>query len=144
MMNYHPFKDPEVAAIFGAYTSQMEVKLLQLRQLIFDTAAETEDVGEIEETLKWGQPSYLTPQTKSGSTIRIDRDKAHPGQYALYVHCQTNLLETFKQLYPDTFTFGGKRCLIFKVDQALPLKELKHCIQLALTYHRNKALKELA
>lgn len=142
-MKHHPFEDPDVAAIFGAYPSEMQTQLLALRQLIFETAAETAGVGEIEETLKWGQPSYLTPHTKSGTTIRIDQDKSRSGQYAIYVHCQTNLVDTFKRLYPDTFTFSGKRGLIFKVDQSLPVKEVKHCIQLALTYHRHKALKDL-
>lgn len=132
------FQDPEVAVVFGAYPPEIQDKLMVLRQLIFDTAAQTEGVGMLEETLKWGQPSYLTPETKSGSTIRIDQDKSHDGQYAMYVHCQTSLVETFKQLYPDKFTFGGKRSIIFNVKNEVPVKELSHCIQLALTYHRNK------
>jgi len=64
-------------------------RLLALRWLILDTAAATAGVGRIEEALKWGQPSYLTTNPKSGSTIRIDQ--VPPGGYALYVHCQTNL-----------------------------------------------------
>ena len=43
-----------------------------LRQLIFETAAATEVVGELEETLKWGEPSYLTPKTKKWE-YRTDR-----------------------------------------------------------------------
>lgn len=62
----------------------LKAKLLALRRLIFDTAKATKGVGVLQETLKWGQPSYLTPQTKSGSTIRIDRVKSTANQYAVY------------------------------------------------------------
>ena len=84
--------DPAVDAVFDAYPKPLKAKLLALRRLIFDTAKATRGVGALQETLKWGQPSYLTPETKSGSTIRIDQVKSAPGQYAVYFHCQTNLL----------------------------------------------------
>jgi hypothetical protein len=74
-------------ATFGAYPKPVKAKLLALRRLIFDTAKATEGVGALEEALKWGQPSYLTTDTKSGSTIRIDQVKEAEGQYAVYFHC---------------------------------------------------------
>jgi len=40
--------------------------------MIFDVAKKTPGVGKLEEDLRWGQPSYLTLETGSGSTIRID------------------------------------------------------------------------
>src|ERR1017187_6318715 len=84
------FSDPAVAAVFNAYPTPLKARLLALRRLIFETAKTTKGVGALEETLKWGQPSYLTPETKSGSTIRIDRVKSTPNQYAVYFHCQTD------------------------------------------------------
>ncbi|WP_199699117.1 hypothetical protein [Oleomonas cavernae] len=84
-----------------------------------------------------GQPSYLTP-SKSGSTVRIDQVKALPGQYAMYFHCQTDLVETFRHLYPDDFSFGANRALLFDVKRAVPEVPLRHCIALALTYHLKK------
>ena len=137
-MKKRRFDNLEVATVFSAYPEQVGTKLLFLRQLIFETAMETNGVGPLEETLKWGQPSYLTSASKSGSTIRIDQDRSQEGQYAMYFHCQTSLVPTFKHLYPDTFTFGGKRSLIFQVQEDIPVKALKHCIRLALTYHRHK------
>src|SRR5947207_12044527 len=92
------FADPAVEAVFRAYPGAVRQRLLALRRLILDTAATTAGVGRIDETLKWGQPSYLTTRPKSGSTIRIDQ--APPGSYALYVHCQTNLVATYRELYP--------------------------------------------
>ncbi len=131
------FFDPAVEAVFAAYPKPVRAKLLALRRLIFDTAKRTEGVGRLEETLKWGQPSYLTPQTKSGSTIRIDQLKP-AGGYAVYFHCQTDLVETFRELYPTEFSFGGNRSILFDADQDVPEPALRHCVALALTYHRNK------
>jgi len=132
------FADPAVQAAFDAYPKPLRPKLLALRRLILDTAMNTEGVGAIEETLKWGQPSYLTPETKSGSTIRIDAIKANTGQYAVYFHCQTNLVETFRELYPSEFSYGGNRCIILNAADDVPEPALRHCVALALTYHLKK------
>jgi hypothetical protein len=132
------FADPAVEAAFDAYPKPLRPKLLALRRLILDTARNTIGVGAIEETLKWGQPSYLTPETKSGSTIRIDAIKAKAGQYAVYFHCQTNLVETFRELYPSEFSYGGNRCIILNAADDVPEPALRHCVALALTYHLKK------
>ncbi len=92
-----PF-DPKVATAFSSYPKQVRMKLLALRRLILQTARATEGVGALEETLR-GQVSYLTRDSKSGSTIRIDQVKSEAGRYALYFHCQTSLVETFRQPY---------------------------------------------
>jgi hypothetical protein len=131
---------PEVAATFDSYPSQFKKKLLELRQLILETAAEIESVGEIEETLKWGEPSYLTPKSKSGSTIRIAWKEAKKEQYSIFFKCTADLVPAMKERFPDRFTFGGKRSIDFKLNQKVPKKELRQCIALALTYHRNKKL----
>src|ERR1700759_5027745 len=81
-------RDPAVDAVFSAYPKPLKAKLLALRRLIFDTARTTKGVGALQETLKWGQPSYLTKDTRSGSTIRIDRVKSDATRYAIYFHCQ--------------------------------------------------------
>lgn len=130
--------DPAVASVFDAYPDRARKRLIALRQLILDTAAATDGVGRIEETLKWGQPSYLTPETGSGSTIRIDAIKGDPDRYAVYFHCQTDLVETFRRLYPQRFAFEGNRALHLHVGEEVPEAELKHCVSLALTYHSRR------
>jgi hypothetical protein len=132
------FRDSAVDAVFNAYPKPLKAKLLALRRLIFETAKATEGVGALRETLKWGQPSYLTPQTNSGSTIRIDQVKSAAGQYAVYFHCQTDLVETFRELYPTQLRFGGNRSILLNAKDELPRAELRHCVALALTYHLNK------
>jgi Domain of unknown function (DU1801) len=131
------FSNSAVAAVFKAYPPSLRLKLLALRRLIFDTARNTPEVGPLEETLRWGQPSYLTSQTKVGSTIRIDHVKPGDGRYAIYFHCQTDLVETFRELYPE-LSYGGNRSIFLSKDDELPEAALGHCIGLALTYHLSK------
>ena len=128
------FGDARVACLFKTYPPGLRARLLTLRALVFDTAARTEGVGCLTETLKWGQPSYLTEETRSGSTVRIDRLKKGDG-YAIYFHCQSGLVPQFRELYPDTFRYDGKRALVFDTADRLPVGALRHCIALALTHH---------
>lgn len=132
------FADPAVGAVFKTYPPTLRSRLMALRNLIFETAETTNGVGELHETLKWGQPSYLTPVSKSGSTIRIDRVKSRDDRYAIYFHCQTDLMATFRELYPKQFSFEGNRSIALDVHDALPEQALRHCIGLALTYHLRK------
>ena len=130
--------NPDFERAFDAYPPDIGARLRRLRDLIRETARETDGVGPLEETLKWGQPSFLTSESGSGTTVRIDRLKSRPDEYGLFVHCQTSLLDTYRQLYPDDLTFDGNRCLRFRVDEEPPEDVLRHCIALARTYHRNK------
>jgi len=132
------FSEPAVEAVFRAYPAPVRAKLLALRRLILDTAKTTTGVGALKETLKWGQPSYLTAETKSGSTIRIDQVKSAANQYAVYFHCQTDLVETFRELYPREFSFGGNRSIILNTEDEISEPALRHCLALALTYHLHK------
>jgi hypothetical protein len=132
------FADPAVDAVFRTYPGPVRTRLLALRRLILDTAKGTAGVGALEETLKWGQPSYLTAETGSGSTIRIDQVKSAANGYAIYFHCQTNLVETFRELYPTEMNYGGNRSILLNAADQLPEQPLRHCVALALTYHLNK------
>lgn len=130
-------KDPDVAEVFESYPAPMRKKLLFLRRLVLETGSDLPEVEDLKETLKWGEPSYVS---KTGSTIRMDWKKASPQQYAMFFNCNTTLVETFKELYGDTFTFDGKRAIVFTEWDEIPVPELKHCISLSLTYHRVKHL----
>ena len=132
------FSDPAVAEVFNAYADDVKGRLLALRTLIFETAVTTKGVGEVEEALRWGQPSYLTTQSGSGSTIRIDQVKGEVGRYAMYVNCRTSLVPMFRELYPNELEYGGNRSVLFGASSSVPADALKHCISLALTYHARK------
>ena len=115
MRNQKPFASAEVAAKFDTYLPNVRRKLLALRELVFQTAAATEGVGELEESLKWGEPAYVT-KNKSGSTVRMDWKKNDPNHYAMYFHCQTDLVETFRTVFPHDFKFEGNRALVFSLE----------------------------
>lgn len=132
------FGDPKVAATFKAYAPDVRIRLMALRETIFDVAATTDGVGVLTETLKWGQPSYLTEETGSGTTVRIDRAKGDSGGYAIYFHCQSGLVGRFRDLYPKTFSYEGERAILFGPGTRVPARELRHCIALALTHHLRK------
>lgn len=132
------FRNPAVAKASEAYPGGIRNKLLALRELIFDTAKSTQVVGELEETLKWGEPAYLTAQSGSASTVRIAWKKARPSQYAVYFNCQTNLVETFKTLFPGEFRFEGNRAIVFSEAETVPTDALALCVAAALTNHRRK------
>jgi hypothetical protein len=133
-----PFVSAEVAAHFAAYPSAVRRKMLALRSLVFSTAARTPGVGELQETLKWGEPAYVTAATRSGTTVRMDWKSRYPGQYAMYFHCQTGLVESFRQLFPDDFEFEGNRALVLRLTDEAPMDALAVCIEAALTYHARK------
>jgi len=126
-----------IDAVFAAYPQPVKSRLQTLRRLIFDTAKTTKGVGKLEEALKWGQPSYLTTESKSGSIVRIDQLKTELGGYAVYFHCQTDLVETFRELYPE-LRYSGNRSILLDAGEKLPEAALRHCIALALTYHARK------
>ena len=136
------FDNTAVAQAFKDCPAPARARLLALRELIFRTAAETPGVGEIEETLKWGEPAYVTAASKSGSTIRIGWKKPQARQYAIYFNCQTTLVDTFRTLFPGEFRFEGNRAIVFDVAdpqaEAVPADSLALCIAAALTYHRSK------
>ena len=133
---YQEFTDADVASMYDHYPEKVRRRLLQLRRLVLDVAENTEEVGEIDEELKWGQPSFLTNQTKSGSIVRVDQVKAVRGRVAMYFHCQTCLVDTFREMYPN-LKYEGNRAILFDEKDEIPEIQLRHCVYLALTYKVN-------
>ncbi|CAM4137042.1 DUF1801 domain-containing protein [Pseudoalteromonas ostreae] len=121
---------------FTTYPENIAVVLHEIRSLILQVAVQ-DGITELEETLKWGEPSYIS---KIGSTIRFDHKPKSAEQFCMYFNCKTKLIETFKELYGDTFSYEGNRALVFKLNQTVPVKELAHCISLALRYKKIKHL----
>jgi hypothetical protein len=131
---------PKVREKFKSYPEEILPKINALRQLIIETAAEINTIEEIEETLKWGEPSYLV---KNGSTIRIDCKMKTPQQYAMYFKCTSKLVPTFKEVYGSTFNYEKNRAILFNLKDKIPRNHLKECIRLALQYHSIKNLPRL-
>ena len=129
--------NPDVLALLDSYPEEIREALLHLRGLIQQTAARNGNIGDLQETLKWGQPSYLTVRPRTGTTLRIDRDKSDAGDIALYVNCQSTLVSEWRGLFPQ-FTYGGDRSVHLELGAPLPEAELNQMITMALTYHAKK------
>ena len=124
----------EIVKKFDSYPVPIRKKLGTVRSLIFEVA-KLNNLGAVEETLKWGEPSYLV---KGGSTVRYDWKPKQPDQYAVYFNCKTNLVDTFKEIYGELFNFEGNRAIVFSKKAPLHKPALRHCIKLSLTYHKVK------
>lgn len=122
--------DERVHGVFEGYDPQTRDRLLALRETIFGVAAETDGVGELTETLKWGQISYLNP---AGTTLRIDTAPGDDERIAMYVHCQTSIVESLRGPYEGLFDFDGTRAIILP-DGDVPPAALRDCIRRALSY----------
>lgn len=126
--------EPKVEAVFQNYPEFVRDKMKFLRELVLETAKEI-GLKSLTETLKWGEPSFVN---KKGSTLRMDWKQKNPDQYAMYFQCTSRLVETFQLVYGNQFTYEGKRAIVFKLGEEIPIEELKKCIKATLLYHEVK------
>ena len=131
--------DANVKLKFDSYPIDVAIQLNSVRELIFITAKQV-GIDNLTETLKWGEPSYVS---KIGSTIRFDWKPKSPQQFCIYFNCKTTLIETFKELFGNTFTYEGNRAIVFKLGSVIPVKELTQCLSLSLRYTKIKHLELL-
>ena len=129
--------DPRVKPVFQNYPKEIYPKMMYLRKLVLEVAEEIEGLDKLEETLKWGEPSYLA---KKGSTLRMDWKASKPDQYAMYFKCTSKLVLTFKEVYKDTFNYEKNRAIVFRINDEIPVEALKNCIAMTLAYHSLKHL----
>ncbi|MEM7257229.1 MAG: DUF1801 domain-containing protein, partial [Pseudomonadota bacterium] len=120
-------------AVFDKYPDAAQKKVLQLRQWILECAGDK----PVDETLKWGEPSY---RCKGASPVRLGVREAPVLSLCLFFNCQSQLVETFRELYSDDLSFDGNRAIVLPANKKLPATEVKHCITLALEYHQRKHL----
>ncbi|MFK7996845.1 MAG: DUF1801 domain-containing protein [Granulosicoccus sp.] len=107
-----------------------------MREIILSTADDLALPGGVEETLKWGEPSYLPKKPRLGSTVRIGKfDEFNVG---LYFNCQTMLVENFRSMFGEELTYSKNRAVLFHVTEPLPEAMIMVCTRMALRYHLDK------
>lgn len=121
---------------FNSYPAQAQQQLHALRQLILTIAAE-HALGHVEESIKWGEASFLV---QGGSAIRVDWKAKDPEFVKLFFHCQTRLVATFREIYPAELRYEGNRAVLIPLTANIQQLPLAHCILLALRYHQLKHL----
>ena len=130
----------DVRAVFESYNEPGRSRLELLRTLVLVSVKEINPNLKLEESLKWGQPTYAV---KGGSPFRLGWSKKAPEGCAVFFHCQTSLIETIKAIYGDQLIYEGKRAIVFPANVKIPKKIVSHCLELALTYHKIKHLPHL-
>ena len=129
---------PDVRAAFDAFPPAARHRLRDVRAMIFAAAGADSRIGPIAETLKWGEPAYLTEETRSGSTIRLGWPKGDPGRAAIYFNCRTSLVGDFRTLFGNAFVYEGNRAVLLPVEADFDREALKAMLGMALTYHAAK------
>lgn len=136
-MSRAPKIPDEVAGVLKGYPPAARRRFREIRKLLFEIAAR-EGVGPLTETLKWGEPAYLTEASKAGTTVRLAWKAKAPEVLGAYVNCNTTLIETYRRLFEGQLTFEGNRALLLDLADPLPEEPLAICLAQALTYHRDK------
>lgn len=121
---------------YAGYSETVRERMLRFREYIFSVAKQLE-IYQIEESLKWGE---LTFTVKGGSPFRVNWKATSPDKLFLYFHCQTKLVATFKEVYPQAFIYHGNRALEVAFEDLDSSPALTHCLTLALTYKKVKHL----
>ena len=127
--------NPAIENTIDDYPEKAKVKFYEIRSLILEVARDN-GLGDIDETLKWGQPSYLS---KSGSTIRLDWQQKTPNSISVFFNCKTILVETFKEVFGENLVYEGNRILLVPLYKKCP-QEHETCILMSLNYHKLKRL----
>jgi hypothetical protein len=131
-----PSPAPDIEAVLNACSAVPRAGLVALRQLIFARAAELPAIGRVVEALRWGQPAYLTPDTGAACSLRIGM--APGGDFALFVHCKTGLIQAFAEGPGAGMRVQGTRAVLFRTVQDIAAPAVSMLIGQALTYHLAK------
>ena len=125
---------------FESYTGNLPMDareaLHSLRDII-RSAAEASDTAPLDETQKWGQPSF-TPAKRKGTPIRLSWSQKTPDRVELLVHCQTTLVEAWRHRFDDVFAYSGTRAVHIPLGRPLPEEALHIMAVMALTYHQRQ------
>lgn len=127
-----------VQQVIAHYPANASAVFCMIREQLFSVAAESLLIGPLEETLKWGEPAYLTAISRSGTTIRLCWKSTLPDKIGMYVNCRSRLVDQYRALFADVFHYQGNRGLLLDITDPLPVNELAICINMALRYHLDK------
>ena len=121
-----------VVEAFKRYPTSGQQVLLEVRERVLAIANSDPEIGELTETLRWGELSYLTKETGSGSMIRLAMTKS--SEPAVFFLCSTVLVDRFRQQYTHVFEFEKNRALILNRPIDEIGSELNECLKQALRY----------
>ena len=124
----------DVQAAFDAFPPAVRHRLMEIRTMIGQLAAADARIGLITETLKWGEPAYLTEETGSGSTVRLGWPRRGPDRAGLYFICRTTLVAEFRERFGAGFDYEGSRAVLLPVGGDIDRTCVETMLARALTY----------
>jgi hypothetical protein len=127
---------PDVKSALAGFPDGLRETALSLARLIKDIAENLTAVGELQDSLKWGEPSFAPKRKNVGSSVRIAARR--DGKIAMNFICHTGLVERFREIYAGQLEFEGNRTIVVDPGKPLQRAELSYCIAMALTYHLEK------
>lgn len=134
-----PPLDSDIARIFARWPDPVQAVLMEIRQRLHRLADADQRIGPLQECLKWGQPSWVTATSKSGTTIRVGYNDDMPDRAWIYVHCGTSLISDYKDRFGDLLETEGNRAIALPLDKMPDDHILDACLAMALLYHVNKS-----
>lgn len=126
-----------VAAAFQAMPEALRPRLAELRALVLETA-EAEGAGPLAETLKWGEPAYLTEATKSGGTLRLGPLKGRAETCAIFVTCTSRLAHEIRAETSGRLEVVGDRAVAIPAAGPYDQAAARAAVALTLTCKRRR------
>ncbi len=134
------FQDAAVQAVFAAYPLPAQRRLLALRDMVFEVAGASPEIGPLRESLKWGEPAYRRVRAGFGTTLRVHWKPVLGDCVALYVPCTTSLMEDFRARWPDAFAYQGHRAILLPQAGRWQKAALRQAIQAVFLYRRRNKM----
>ena len=120
--------------VFASMPADVATTLRAARLDILRAAAASDEVGQLDETLKWGEPAYLTCAPKTGTTLRLG---LIGGQAAVMVPCSTTIIDDARAIFGPLPELSGKRGLVLGGQRQV----FDYVADAALHYHLHKRVK---
>ena len=131
---------PDVIEKYNAFPVDVKEKIFRLRDWLIDVSESLEDVTRIEESLKWGEPSY---RSNIGSTIRFYWSEKRPEIIGMYCQCTSLLIPSIKNTFGNAFLYDGNRGVLLDKNGLWDEEKIKQIMIAALRYHKVKHLLDL-
>ncbi|SDW21911.1 hypothetical protein [Litoreibacter albidus] len=120
--------------VFASMPADVATTLRAARLDILRAAAASNEVGQLDETMKWGEPAYLTCAPKTGTTLRLG---LIGGQAAVMVPCSTAIIDDARAIFGPLPELSGKRGLVLGGQRQV----FNYVVDAALHYHLRKRVK---
>ncbi|TDH38470.1 DUF1801 domain-containing protein [Pseudohoeflea suaedae] len=133
-----PPASDEIRPVFDAAPARARAIAIELRELIYRTASKLDEVSDLTESLKWGEPSYAPSRPGIGTSVRIS--PREDGSVGLMFICHTDIVSSFRELYRDELEFEGRRAIILR-RSGQSTDAVTHCVSMAMTWHLGKRAK---